>query len=59
MPVKAWASRIAILLVGVGIVGLVAVGGDAEAAIETGWAWSAIAGVVVAAIKELIQTFQK
>lgn len=57
--VKAWVSRIGIAAIIVGIVGVSVVGGDAQAAVDTGFRVSAFVGAGLLILKEIIQSIKK
>ena len=56
---KAWINRIGLAAIIVGIIGIVTTGGDAQAAVDQGFSVAAIAGTVIVAIKEIIQSLIK
>ena len=52
-------NRIGLAAIIVGIIGIVTTGGDAQAAVDQGFSVAAIAGTVIVAIKEIIQSLIK
>ena len=57
--VKAWVNRIGLGAVVVGIVGISIAGGDADAAVSTGFQVATFVGAAVILIKEIIQSLKK
>jgi hypothetical protein len=53
---KKWLNRGGLIAVALGIIGIVAGGGDTGAALELGGTVASIAGAIVLIIKEIIQS---